>query len=151
MECHWNQGQRCKRGYLPYAWCTVSSVGGFDQLVSFCPIRQLPSWNGSPVFCKMLKQVRNPYFDGSPSDVKIVPHIKPCEPAGWCQAESTGTDLRLPLCVFWLSVELHGASRSWYCHRSSGNHNRSCDTAELSNLSEMRIVVRVRAGTWQAV
>lgn len=36
---------------------TVGSTGVFDQLVSSCPMRHSPFWNGIPVFCKIFKQM----------------------------------------------------------------------------------------------
>lgn len=101
----------------------------------------------APVFCKIFKQKLEMHLFMDIFTLKDCPTHGSCDPAGWLQAEYTTPVPGCPCVASGYLIEPHSLSRSWCPHLSSGDNGRSGDTVELSNLSEIRILMRVR-GTW---
>lgn len=117
-------------------------AGGFDQLVSSCSMRQFLKWK--PSLMQDLKaEVRHQYF----MDIfrlRGCPTHRPCEPAGECRAEHTTTVPGLSVCGLRSSPSTSQPLQILWSSSARGDNNRTGDTVVLSNLSEIRILMRVR-------
>lgn len=84
------------RGGLPYGWGAVSNAGGFDQLVSSCPMRQFLKRKSS-LLQHLKAEIRSHYFMDIFRLRSCSMHGS-CVPAGERQAEHPRTILGC-LCV----------------------------------------------------
>lgn len=100
------------------------------------PHETVPEIEKSSLMQDLQAEVRSHYF-------MDIFRLRSCEPAGECRAEHTGQSRAVSVWPPVISFQ-PTAFRILASASVRGDNNRSGDTAELSHLSEIRILVRVR-------